>query len=127
MKTRFTTMLLLGLMACPGLAQEYFSNDAPVKAAQPGGSLMAGSLWQVVCGSLNGRAQPSLQSPVVHVFARGTVLQANVGRGGSDEVLRNALDAQGRPWMWVRSRDGQDLGCYVRANGRFIRPVPARK
>jgi len=116
-------LLILLLLGTASWGQDYFSNQGPVQASQPTGARSAGSLWQVVAGSLNGRATPTAQGRVVRVFGRGTVLQADIGRGGSDEVLRNAVDSEGHPWMRVRTREGQDLNCYVRANGRFIRPV----
>lgn len=114
-------LLTAGAWAAPG---DYFSCQGAVQAEDPGGPRMAGSLWRVVAPSgLVGRRQPSSESPVVARFAAGTVLQADVGRGGSDEVWINARDSAGRPWMRVRTREGRDLDCYVRANSRYIRPV----
>lgn len=121
-------LLLLFLLATTAVAWaapgDYFSCQGPVMAEEPEGPAMAGSLWRVVAPSgLLGRRSPDASSPVVARFAAGTVLQADVGRGGSDEVWINARDAAGQPWMRVRTRAGRDLDCYVRANSRFVRPV----
>lgn len=118
---RVSLLLLVLLLASAGWAQDWFSNDGPVRAAPIPGPMTPGSLWRVVGGSLNGRVTPG--GRVVRVFPRGTVLQADVGRGGSDEVLVNALDAAGKPWMRVRTKQGVDLNCYVRANGKYLQPV----
>lgn len=101
---------------------DWLRNVGYVTGKVPSRSLMPGSLWRVVADRTPGRAEPGA-GPKVRTFARGTVLQADVGRGGSDEVLENARDASGRPWMRVRSADGTSLGCYVRANKALIRPV----
>jgi hypothetical protein len=107
----------------PDSRGDYTRNDGPVKAKSPSGSRSPGSLWRVVAPGLAGRTEPGLKGKIVMSFKQGTVLQADVGRGGSDEVLQNAVDGSGHTWMRVRTEDGKDLGCYVRANSRFIRPV----
>ena len=109
----------------PDAQGDYYSNVAPIKGTvPPGNSLMVGSLWQVVSQKLNCRRQPSLQAPVVRRFRTGNILQAEVFRGGSDEVLINAKDAAGKPWMWVRAATFKlEDACYVRANDRYIKPV----
>lgn len=117
-------LLFLSTVAVWAGPGDYFSNAGPVYATQPRGSLAAGALWRVVAAKgVVGRRGPGFEHPVVRRFAAGTVLQADIGRGGSDEVLLNYKDSQGRPWMKVRTRDGQDLDCFVRANDRYIRPV----
>ncbi len=83
-----------------------------------------GSLWRVVAGNLNCRAMPHAEARSLRTFTRGTILQADIGRGGSDEVHINALDQHRKPWMLVRSRDGQPYQCYVRAHRKFIAPLP---
>jgi hypothetical protein len=110
------------LSSQPDRNGNYYSNDAPVKATPSSGRLMAGSLWEVTAHELNCRRAPRSNAPVVHQFQQGDVLQANVYRGGSDEVLLNRKDADGNPWMPVR-RDGSAHECYVRANRQFIQPV----
>lgn len=104
---------------------DYAHNEAPIQGTVPPGSrLMAGSLWQVVSPRLNCRQRPGTSSPVVRQFQAGDRLQAEVGRGGSDEVLINARDAAGKPWMGVRSKTFKlEDACYVRANHRYIRPI----
>ncbi len=101
---------------------DYIRNNAPTQAESPFNS--PGSLWQVVTARLSCRSQPGMQYRAVRWFQRGEVLQANIGRGGSDEVLINAKDSQGKPWMFVRSRPGTSYDCYVRANRRYIQPYP---
>lgn len=114
-------LLASGAWAAPG---DWYSCQGPVMAPEPAGPAMAGSLWRVVAPSgLLGRRSPAVSAPVVARFPTGTVLQADVGRGGADEVWINALDSAGQPWMRVRTREGRDLDCYVRANARYIRPV----
>ncbi len=99
----------------------YFSNETPVQGTVPS-PRMGGSLWQVVASELNCRSNMGMQSAIVRQFKPGEVLQADVGRGGADEVRLNAKDATGKPWLRVRSQGGQDLNCYVRANRRYIQP-----
>jgi len=105
----------------PDAAGDYYHNKAPYqgKADSP---LMAGSLWQVVSVRLNCRRTPGSQQPVVRQFQRSAVLQVEVFRGGSDEVLLNPRDGDGKPWMPVRGKTSADL-CYVRANQRYIQPL----
>lgn len=117
---------LLFFVLHTGLAQptgNFERNDLGRQAARPTGPLQAGCLWRVLPAHLNGRREPDPKAPVVRVFRRGTVLQADVGRGGSDEVLFNARDRQGNTWMRVRTAEGRDLNCYVRAHRDFIAPV----
>ena len=99
----------------------YFSNDAPIKGTVSG-RLMAGSLWQVVSRGLNCRSQKGTRHRIVRQFKQGGLLQADVGRGGADEVLLNAKDENGNPWMRVRSAQGTNYNCYVRANRLYIQP-----
>ncbi len=101
---------------------DYFSNYAPIQAKSPSGRMMAGSLWQVVSPGLNCRSGSGTQFSIVRSFKTGTILQANVGRGGSDEVVINGKDNQGKPWMRVRSEAGESYECSVRANRRYIKP-----
>jgi hypothetical protein len=106
----------------PNSNGNYYRNEAPLKAASTANHSAAGSLWQVVSIGLNCRSNPSTSQPVIRQFAQGDVLQAEVYRGGSDEVLQNAIDSQGKPWMPVRGADPSDV-CYVRANSRYIQPL----
>lgn len=102
---------------------DFYGNLTPVQGMVPPGSkLSPGSLWQVVSPGLNCRRAADGKAAVVRQFARGDVLQVEVFRGGSDEVLVNAKDGQGKPWMPVRGKTLSDL-CYVRANQRYIKPV----
>lgn len=99
----------------------YFSNDAPMKGTAPS-PLMAGSLWQVVSVGLNCRRGAGTQHGIARQFKRGELLQADVGRGGADEVLLNVKDSTGQPWMRVRSAKDKNFHCYVRANRLYIKP-----
>jgi hypothetical protein len=99
---------------------DYFRNEAPIQAERPYNS--PGSLWQVVSPGLNCRRESGTEFPIVRSFKEGTILQVNVGRGGSDEVLINAKDQQGKPWMSVRNEAGESYECSVRANSRYIKP-----
>jgi hypothetical protein len=137
MNKAIVVLIILGEMgvaaiatAQPGVPQpdrhgDYWSNEAVLKGRVPQGSkLMPGSLWQVVSGGVNCRRKPGTNQPVVRQFGRGVTLQAEVGRGGSDEVLQNARDASGKPWMWVRANSLRlEDACYVRANRRYIQPA----
>jgi hypothetical protein len=109
----------------PDRQGDYYTNHTPLKGKVPKASkLMPGSLWLVVSAGLNCRRSLTTKSAIVRQFKRGDVLQAEVARGGSDEVLQNAKDTEGRPWMPVRpkSLERKDI-CYVRANNRFLQPV----
>jgi hypothetical protein len=108
-------------MPQPDRAGDYLSNEAPVQGTVPR-SLMAGGLWQVVATGLNCRSQGGMSYAIARQFTQGELLQADVGRGGADEVLFNAKDQSGKPWMRVRSATGTDYHCYVRANRRYIQP-----
>ena len=103
--TLVLTLFLAGLSRSEPVEapQEHRSNSGPVLglAAPPSSP---GSLWVVLGEELQGRE----------------VLQAEVGRGGSDEVLLNSIDQQGRAWMAVRVPGLPDYGCYVRANTHTI-------
>lgn len=101
---------------------DWARNVGYVTGKVPARTLMPGSLWRVVSRSAEGRSRPGGGS-VVRTFAKGSIIQADVGRGGADEVFINARDAGGRPWMRVRTASGEALGCYVRANKTVIRPV----
>lgn len=104
---------------------DYPSNAAPIQGTVPPGSkLQPGSLWEVISPGLNCRRNPDVNSPRVRQFKSGDRLQAEVFRGGSDEVLINAKDATGKLWMKVRSKTFKlEDACYVRANRRYIKPV----
>lgn len=105
---------------------DYYQNETGQKGTIPSGSrLMAGGLWQVVTPVLNCREKPGISSPIIHQFYAEQILQAEVGRGGADEVLINALDQNRLPWMFVRGIGGEnhlEKKCYVRANRRYIQP-----
>lgn len=105
----------------PDRRGDYYRNEAPVKGYAPS-PLMAGSLWRVVANKLNCRQKPGSKYPIQRQFKVGDILQAEVGWGGADEVLVNALDNKGFPWMAVRGK-AQDERCYVRANNRYLQPV----
>jgi hypothetical protein len=106
-------------MPQPDQNGNYMGNDAPLKGTS---RFMAGSLWQVVSRGLNCRSNPGMQTAIARQFKQGEILQADVGRGGADEVLINAKDEKGNPWMRVRSAQGKDYKCYVRANRLYIQP-----
>lgn len=109
----------------PDRSGDYYSNEAPEKgtARSP---LSAGSLWSVVAPKLNCRSAPGTSSQIIKVFSKGDIIQAEVGRGGSDEVLINSRDSKGKPWMKVRGgkvfNSSSSLNCYVRANKLYIDP-----
>jgi hypothetical protein len=108
----------------PDSQGDYYSNEGPQQGSVPKGSrLSPGSLWQVRAAKLNCRRQANLKAPIVRQFKRGATLQADTGRGGSDEVLVNPLAPDRRPWMKVRNATGQDYNCYVRANQQYIQPL----
>lgn len=107
-------------MPQPSGSGDYYRNEAPRRATDAPAGLSPGSLWQVVTVGLNCRQSPTTGSPIMAQFAQGDILQVEVYRGGSDEVLLNAKDANGKPWMPVRRSDGV---CYVRANQRYIQPL----
>lgn len=97
----------------------YFNNEVPSKYA-------SGSLWRVVVpDGLNCRRSASLQSAIVRSYLINSVLEVEIYRGGSDEVLINPLDEKGKPWMPVRGKDFDNV-CFVRANSRYIQPVIER-
>jgi hypothetical protein len=108
----------------PDAHGDYYTNVAPIQGTLPEGSkLQRGSLWQVVSSELNCHRRPHIESAPVRQFKRGDVLQAEVGRGGADEVLINARATDGKPWMWVRAENFRlNDACYVRANRRYIKP-----
>jgi hypothetical protein len=113
--------------AKPDWNGDYFSNYAPIQAKSTGRRMMqAGSLWQVVSSGLNCRSDAGTQSSIIRSFKKGTILQADVGRGGSDEVHINLNDKQGKPWMRVRNEAGADYNCVVRANSRYIKPYTGK-
>ncbi|MCE7872130.1 hypothetical protein DYH09_17355 [bacterium CPR1] len=124
------TTLLLALTLAAALAQpndrgDYEKNNwdgSNLALGEVRSPEMAGSLWKVLAYT-KGHTEPNPDSRVVHGFAPGTILQADVGRGGADEVLLNAKDSQGSCWMRVRDRKGNPLNCYVRANKESIEPV----
>ncbi|MBD1857109.1 MULTISPECIES: hypothetical protein [Leptolyngbya] len=110
----------------PDRQGNYFSNEAPVKGTVQS-PLMRGSLWQVTVSYLNCRSNADAKSRIIRQFKRSELLQADVGRGGADEVLLNAKDKNGSPWMRVRSASGQNYKCYVRANRRYIQPYSSHQ
>jgi hypothetical protein len=99
----------------------YVRNQA-VSLGQVESPLLPGSLWQVTSPGLNCRSGAGLDQAIVRQFEQGQLLQADVGRGGADEVLINATDRNGNPWMRVRSAIGESYDCYVRAHRRYIQP-----
>jgi hypothetical protein len=118
---------VLGLVVLPAAVQaqaspdsqgNYYRNETDVQAA-------TGSLWRVVSDNLNCRKDASLNSFIHRTYVSGELLEVEVYRGGSDEVLINPLDRNGRPWMPVRGVNIEDI-CYVRANSRYIQPFTAR-
>jgi len=100
----------------------WLTNSGPI-SGQAQSPQMPGALWRVVSPQLNCRAQPNRHAALITTFRKGRLLQANLGRGGSDEVFFNSLDRAKHPWMWVRSPDGHNLGCFVRAHRSFIMPL----
>lgn len=102
---------------------DFFSNIAPISGEVATGRSMQGSLWQVVSPGLNCRSSAGTNYEIVRQFSQGDILQADVGRGGADEVLENTRDDRGKPWMRARSEQGESYNCYVRANSRYIQPV----
>lgn len=125
------TFLIVTVSVLPGLAQapvpqpdqngDYFSNQSSV-SGQAASPLSPGSLWEVTALGLNCRSSAGMNHAIVRQFEQGQLLQTDVGRGGSDEVLWNATDSNGNPWMRVRSPNGENYDCYVRANRRYIQP-----
>jgi hypothetical protein len=109
-------------VAVPDRQGNYSRNETNVQA-QRASRYGTGSLWQVVVDSLNCRQEPSIDSPVKRTYLANDILEVQIYRGGSDEVLINARDQNGRPWMPVRDGFSSEGACYVRANSRFIRPV----
>ncbi|TYQ27420.1 hypothetical protein PseudUWO311_08855 [Pseudanabaena sp. UWO311] len=109
-------------VAVPDRQGNYSRNETNVQA-QRASRYGTGSLWQVVVDSLNCRQEPSIDSPVKRTYLANDILEVQIYRGGSDEVLINPRDQNGRPWMPVRDGFSSEGACYVRANSRFIRPV----
>jgi hypothetical protein len=113
--------------ATPDRNGDYFSNYAPIQGKKPANSKnMVGSLWQVVSPGLNCRSGSGTQFSIVRSFNQGTILQADVGRGGSDEVVSNGKDTKGKPWMRVRREAGESYECNVRGNRRYIKPYSGK-
>ncbi|HEY9824960.1 MAG TPA: hypothetical protein V6D19_05900 [Stenomitos sp.] len=100
---------------------DYFSNENAVKGNVES-PLMQGSLWKVLPIKLNCRSGAGYQYRILRQFHQGEIVQADVGRGGADEVLLNAKDINGKPWMLTRSAQGKAYHCYVRANKAYIQP-----
>jgi hypothetical protein len=100
-------------VAIPDRQGNYARNETNVQA-QRASRYGTGSLWKVVVDSLN---------PVKRTYSANDLLEVQIYRGGSDEVLINPRDQNGRPWMPVRDGNSSEGACYVRANSRFIRPV----
>lgn len=102
----------------------YYSNLVPFQTptfSLSNSKLQAGSLWRVEAEALNCRRSPSLQGSIMRTYLKDAVLEVEVYRGGSDEVLVNPLDENRHPWMPVRGMSFSDV-CFVRANSRFIQP-----
>jgi hypothetical protein len=102
---------------------DYITNASPIKGKVIKGTFQAGSLWRVITPNLNCRKNPNIHSEIIRSFNKNTILQADVGGGGADEVIYNAKDDQGKTWMRTRSKNGIDYNCYVRANKKYIQPV----
>lgn len=102
---------------------DYVTNASPIKGKVRDRTLLAGSLWRVITPNLNCRKNPNIHSQIIRSFHKNTLLQADLGGGGSDEVIYNAKDTQGKTWMRTRSKNGIDYNCYVRANKKYIQPV----
>lgn len=109
-------------VAVPDKQGNYDRNETNVQSPR-GDRYGTGSLWRVVVDGLNCRQEPRIDSPVQRTYAANDIIEVQIGRGGSDEVLINARDQNGSPWMPVRYVPSTFEGCYVRANSRFIRPV----
>lgn len=128
-----SVMMIVASGGAIGLAQtakpdangDYSRNETSIQGKVPSGSkLVPGSLWRVVSPVLNCRRQPNASSPIRRQYKAGDILQVEVYRGGSDEVLLNTKDATGKPWMSVRATSFKlNDACYVRANQRYIQPV----
>ena len=129
------SMLLLTLLPVAVQAQDYgyggsaedygsdfHRNESLVQAPNRNSKLAAGSLWQVVASSLNCRHAASLDSSIIRKYRVGVLIEAEVYRGGSDEVLVNPVDRDGKPWMPVRGKNAENV-CYVRANSLYISPI----
>jgi hypothetical protein len=124
-----TFSLAIVVWAVPVIADaqsiDYLTNETPYRGqARP--PLVDGSLWLVVSARLNCRQGAGMHYSIVRQFRSPEVLQAEVGRGGSDEVLWNVKDRQGQPWMPARSAQGENYHCFVRANSRYIQPYLGR-
>ena len=104
------------------LSTDLFYNNGPVKG-QRRRPLSPGSLWSVTTHKLNGRVLPNSDAKIITVFPKSSILETEVGRGGSDSVLVNSIDSSGKPWMRVRDQERQERSCYVRASLDFITPV----
>ena len=109
----------------PDSQGNYYSNESNVQAEVTNSKIAAGSLWRVAVTALNCRRSASITSNIVRTYLSGELLEVEVYRGGSDEVLVNPLDKNGKPWMPVRGKNTEDV-CYVRANSRYIQPFTAR-
>lgn len=121
----FFSVFLLCLAASvfaqtPDANGDYFSNEGSVLGKGSAGQ-SPGSLWRAL-EKLPCRKTPDEGSAVVRIAAKGAVLEAEVWRGGSDEVLLNPRDKKGKPWMAVRGKTPEDV-CYVRAHSRTIQPL----
>ncbi len=128
-KTLAIVLLLTALSqaqpAQPNRQGEYEWNtwdNAAIRTGRVDQGMMAGTLWRVIAPT-QAMSEPRSDSRVVKTFQPGTILQADVGRGGSDEVLRNASDKKKNFWMRVRDENGRPLNCYVHANSAIIVPV----
>lgn len=109
-------------VAVPDKQGNYYRNETNVQSPRED-RFGTGSLWRVVVDRLNCRKEPSIDSPVQRTYAANDIVEVQIYRGGSDEVLINARDKNGRPWMGVRYVPSISEACFVRANSRFIQPV----
>jgi hypothetical protein len=131
LKSLTYSMLLLAVLPASVQAQavipdaqgNYYrnGNENSVRADRPS-RYGTGSLWRVVVDGLNCRRSASIDSDVIRTFLSDELLESDIGRGGSDEVLINARDSNGKPWMRVYSANIESR-CYVRANNRYIYPL----
>lgn len=131
-KTIASFVIALSLTA---LAPQVFAQDIPKPDKKGNYSLSlgpvdarknyAGSLWYCNVKQLPVRQDANLKSKVLFYLKKGETIPAYIGMGGSDEVLKNAKDPQGRTWMRVLlpAKYGEAASAYVRANSRYLRPV----
>lgn len=80
--------------------------------------------WRVVDLDRKGlqcRSSPGTNYRVIKRFARGKAM--SVFTQGEEDLIR--VDARNLPWLAVLPTGYQyETPCFVRANSRFIRPIP---